>query len=184
MDTFDSKIIQAVELILQAIGEDRKRPGLRDTPERVVRAWKEWTRGYQKFPREIKTFPTDYDGLIIRKGIPFFSFCEHHLAPYTGLLDFGYIPKGKVVGISKIIRFFRHYCARLSIQEDLTKDIIGKFEKIVEPKGSIIRMSANHTCESTRGVTQNGVPTITFYSTGIFKKDPALVTEFFNNLNT
>ncbi len=178
------QISEAVKNILIAIGEDPSRAGLVDTPNRVARAWKEMTRGNNEFPDSISTFPSEFSGIIFRPGISFSSICEHHLLPYIGTIDFAYIPNGKVIGISKIIRLFRHYTAKLSIQEDLTGSLIKKFDELVQPKGCAIRMNAMHSCESTRGVVQHGVPTITFSFSGCFKNDKPLADQFLQLLMT
>lgn len=171
-------ISKAVADIIMAIGEDLNRPGLIDTPNRVARAWKELARGYNDFPDPIKIFPSHFSGMVLRLGIPFSSTCEHHMLPYFGTIDFSYIPNGKVIGISKIIRLFRHYASRLTIQEDLTEDLISRFCKVVQPKGCAIRLSAFHGCESARGITQHGVPTITLSFSGVFAEDIQLQNQF------
>lgn len=174
----EQKMTEGIKLLIEGLGEDLSRPGLKDTPERVARAWKEWCRGYATFNLPLTTFPSDYTGLIVRKGIPFQSFCEHHLAMYEGTIDLAYIPDGKVLGLSKIIRFVQHYCARLSIQEDLTDDILRRFSEAVQPKGAAIKMSACHSCEGSRGVKVPGVPTVTLATSGIFQERPELVEQF------
>ncbi len=170
--------------LLENVGENPKRAGLVKTPARVARAWKEWTAGYAPFPHSLTLFSTNFDGIIARKGIPFASTCEHHLAHYSGTIDFGYIPNKQMLGISKIIRLIQHYCARLTVQEDLTKDLVEKFEVAVKPKGMIIKISAFHSCESSRGVSMPNVPTITFLATGIFKKEKHLVDQFYHLLSS
>jgi len=166
--------------LLEAIGENPKRAGLTETPSRVARAWKEWTAGYGPFPHALKLFPSHFDGIIARKGIPFASTCEHHLAHYSGTIDFGYIPNKNVLGISKIIRLIQHYSARLTIQEGLTSELVKRFEDVVRPKGTIVKITGYHSCEYTRGVNVANVPTVTFLATGVFKKDGKFVSEFFN----
>lgn len=174
----DNQIESLTCSLLECIGEDVTRPGLKDTPGRVAKAWKEWTRGYTPFPHTITLFPTQYTGIIVRKQIPFASTCEHHLAHYSGAIDFGYIPDKKIIGISKIIRLIQHYAAKLTIQEELTKDLIKEFEEVVKPNGTIIKISAYHSCESSRGVNIPNIPTITFLRTGIFLEDKELAHQF------
>ena len=177
----ENKEIESLILkLLESVGENPRRAGLAGTPARVARAWREWTAGHTPFPHELTLFPTNFDGIIARKGIPFASTCEHHLAHYSGTIDFGYIPNKKVLGISKIIRLMQHYSAKLTLQEDLTIDLAKKFAEAVHPKGVVIKISGLHSCESSRGVTVADVPTITFLATGIFKKDPALVGQFYH----
>lgn len=180
MEYSDREVQKLIQSLLMSVGEDVNRPGLQDTPARVARAWKEWTRGYESFGGALTTFPTDYTGIVVRKGIPFASMCEHHLASYTGTIDFAYAPDGQVLGISKIIRLLRHYAARLTIQENLTTDLVQKFEEVVKPKGCAIKISAYHSCESTRGINAFNVPTVTMLRTGIFKSDVSLVEQFYN----
>lgn len=168
-----------VRKMLDLIGEDSKRPGLIDTPGRVARAWQEWTRGMSPSPHTLRLFPAEFPGMVVRKGIPFASTCEHHLAHYTGTIDFGYLPKKYVTGISKIIRFVQHYAAKLTIQEALSVELIKKFEEEVKPRGTILKITGYHSCESTRGVNQPNVPTVTFLCSGVFKKDKDLVRDFF-----
>ena len=183
--TNKNKIIaDAISKILFAIGENPNRDGLLDTPNRVSKAWFELARGYTQFSDKIQLFPSEYDGMVIRLGIPFTSTCEHHLLQYFGTIDFSYVPNGKVIGLSKIIRIFRHYSARLSMQEDLTKLLIERFNELVNPRGCAIRICATHTCESSRGVTQNGVPTITFYFSGVFLTDKTMKELFLNAIST
>lgn len=180
----EEKISEAIKAILLALDEDINRPGLVDTPIRVARAWKEMTRGSQEFPDPMPTFPSEFSGIIFRPNIPFSSMCEHHLLPYAGMIDFAYISNGKVIGISKIIRIFRHYAAKLSMQEDLTELLTKKFTEIVHPRGCAIRIHALHSCESTRGIVQNGVPTVTLFFSGCFENDKSLVDQFFQLLTT
>ncbi|MDQ3075832.1 MAG: GTP cyclohydrolase I [bacterium] len=176
----ENQIQVAVKSILEALGEDTNRDGLTDTPARVARAWVEMTRGNERFPDSTTVFPSQYTGIVFRQEIPFSSTCEHHMLPYIGTIDFAYIPDGKVLGISKIIRLFRHYTAKLSIQEDLTESLIKKFEEIVSPRGCAIRICALHSCESARGVVEHDVPTVTMSFTGAFKEDTNLSNQFLN----
>jgi len=142
------------------------------------------TKGNKEFTDKIQTFPSEFQGIIFRPNIPFSSTCEHHMLPYVGTIDFAYIPNGKVIGISKIIRLFRHYSSRLSIQEDLTDLLLSKFNEIVSPKGAAIRISALHSCEGVRGVMQSGVPTVTVEYSGAFKEDKIQAEQFLQLLNT
>lgn len=179
MKLADKKIEKLIRKLLEQLGEDPTRFGLVDTPARVARAWKEWTIGYSSFPHSLTLFPSNFDGMVVRKGIPFSSTCEHHMVHYSGTIDFGYIPNGNVLGISKIVRLMQHYSSRLTIQEDLTKDLVQKFEEIVKPKGTVIKVTAFHSCESTRGINTPNVPTITSMATGMFKKEKELMNEFY-----
>ena len=169
--------------LLSQIGEDLERPGLADTPKRVAKAWKEWTRGYQDFPGKITTFPSDYKGILARKSIPFSTLCEHHMAYFGGEIDFGYIPNGQIVGISKIIRMMQHYSARLTTQEDLVMLLADKFTEATGSHDVVIHLRALHTCECSRGVSVHGVETITMEKRGVFAQKPEKVDEFFHLLN-
>jgi len=163
--------------ILQFIGEDVHRPGLVETPDRVARAYKEMFRGYGPFDFKLKDFPSTYSGLVFRGPVPFYSFCEHHMLPYAGRAYFGYIPDGKVVGASKMIRFIQHCGARLTIQEELTDQIVDIFMKEVQPQGCGLVMSASHLCEACRGVKVPDVPFGTHSLRGIFQ-EPSVKDEF------
>lgn len=172
-DVKKQAIAQAVETLLIAIDEDPQRDGLKDTPQRVARAWLEWTRGYRARDFSISTFETKYSGIVARRAIPFQSFCEHHLSLYSGTINFGYIPNGSAIGLSKIIRLFQHEAARLTIQENLTDHLIDEFlslfDKKHRPKGAIIIVEAMHSCEATRGIRVSA-PTITSAVRGVFAK--------------
>lgn len=176
-----SKIQTKIAELLELIGEDSKRDGLLDTPRRVADAYTEWFRGYQAPTFNITSFPSKYTGIVARRGIPFQSFCEHHMAMYKGTIDFGYIPNGFVVGISKIPRLFQHYSAKLTIQEELTDDLLNKFYEqfpaVKKPLGAIIIITANHTCESSRGVKVD-VPTTTSSVRGVFAEKLSPREEF------
>ncbi|MDP3900670.1 MAG: GTP cyclohydrolase I FolE [bacterium] len=173
----DNRIADKIREIIYMIGDNPERSGLIETPLRVESAYKEWFKGYREPDFEMKTFDSKYSGIITRKQIPFQSFCEHHMAIYTGFIDFGYMPNGNVLGISKIIRFFQHYSARLTIQEDLTDFLIDKFYNIVKPKGAVIIIRAFHTCEGSRGVRVPNVTTITSSVRGSFMED-SILNEF------
>uniref|UniRef100_A0A6M3JKS8 GTP cyclohydrolase I n=1 Tax=viral metagenome TaxID=1070528 RepID=A0A6M3JKS8_9ZZZZ len=174
----NKKLQTHITAILELIGEDPKREGLKDTPKRVAKAYREWFKGYTT-PPNYKLFKSNYKGILARKEIPFISHCEHHISIYTGFINFGYIPNGKVTGISKIIRRFQHLSSRLTIQENLTDLLIDDFIEEIKPKGAIITLSACHTCEGTRGIKVPNVPTITSSVRGVFEKDTSARQEFF-----
>jgi GTP cyclohydrolase IA len=171
------KLSSLVREILLLIGEDPTRPGLVETPDRVARAYKEMFRGYGHFDFKLKEFPSKYSGMVFRGPVPFFSFCEHHMLSYEGRAYFGYIPDGKVVGASKMIRFIQHCGARLTIQEELTDQIVDVFMKEVQPQGCGLVMSASHLCEACRGVRVPDVPFGTQSLRGIFQ-EPSVKEEF------
>jgi GTP cyclohydrolase I len=177
----EDSIQEAVRSILLALGENPDREGLKQTPARVARAYKEWFRGYTEPSFSMTTFASDYAGLVVRKDIPFQSYCEHHMAPYRGTIDFAYVPNGRIIGLSKIPRVFQHYASRLTTQEMLTADLIerflGMFEEQYKPKGAIIIINARHSCESSRGVKVDA-PTITSEVRGVFQTDLSPRDEF------
>jgi len=166
--------------VLSVLPDNPNREGLIDTPRRVARAYREFFKGYTPITFELRDFESGYDGLIVRKKIPFVAFCEHHVCPFPGTIDFAYIPNGKVLGLSKIIRFMQHYTSRLWIQEDMTTFLIDKFMEVVEPKGAAIIVEACHTCESYRGVKEPNVPTITAAVRGVFMHEPGLEARFYS----
>lgn len=169
--------------LLWEIGEDPTRDGLDGTPERVAKAYAEWFRGYEKPPFEVKRFKTKYDGIVARVGIPFQSFCEHHMARYSGVIHFAYLPKQYVLGLSKIIRLAQHWASRLTIQEDLTTDIATNFKEALGTEDVGVVISALHSCESTRGVKVGNVPTVTAVLSGKFMSDQRLRDEFYQLIN-
>ncbi len=173
------EIEKHVLAILQLIGEDPERSGLRDTPRRVARMYREIFRGYEEFPAEqIKTFPSpDYNGLVVRTGIPFFSMCEHHMLPYMGTVDLGYVVEKTVLGISKMIRLVQHMSARLTIQEGLTHQIAQEFNNHGIVDVMVVIRSTVHLCEAMRGVKTTGVPLVTSVITGKFWTNDALRNE-------
>jgi GTP cyclohydrolase I len=146
---------RAVELLLAALGEDGARDGLRETPKRVMRAWREMTSGYNEDPARVlaKRFDADgYDEMIAVRDIEFWSTCEHHLLPFHGKVTVGYLPGTSVVGLSKIPRLVHCFARRLQIQERLTSQIATALERHVEAKGVGVVMSATHLCMAARGV--------------------------------
>lgn len=175
----DAEMSTAIRTIISGIGDNVYREGTYETPKRVVKAYKEMFRGYQEPDFKMTAFPSEYSGIVYRKAIPFTAYCEHHIAPFSGHIDFAYIPDGKVIGISKIIRLFQHYTSRLWTQEDMTEFLIDKFEAIVKPKGSAIIIEAFHTCEANRGVKVPNVTTGTSSVRGLFEEEPELEQKFF-----
>lgn len=168
--------------ILQFIGDDPKREGLRDTPARVTKALEHWFSGYNKLPSEvIKTF-TDgadrYDQMIVVKDIPIYSKCEHHMADIFGTVTIAYIPNGKIVGLSKLSRLTDIYAKRLQVQERLTQQIAESLYKVLEPEGVGVMIRARHMCMESRGIQQQGHHTVTSALLGAFKDEPATRAEF------
>lgn len=161
----------AVTRILQFIGEDPKRNGLRDTPDRVMRAWKELTVGYTQDPAEILStvFEDTSDEMIVLRGITLYSMCEHHLLPFMGEATVAYIPNGKVVGLSKLARLVECFSRRLQIQERLTNHIAAAVQEHLQPLGVGVIIKAHHLCMGCRGVRQTQTEMITSALLGKFR---------------
>ena len=166
------KAIKAIEDLLDALGEDRTREGLLDTPRRVADAYIEMLSGRDRTAEEhlSKTFTSDGE-LVIEKDISFSSTCEHHLMPFFGRIAIAYIPSGKVVGISKLARTVEVFSKRLQIQERLTHEIADEIMRRLKPKGVMVWCEAEHTCMTCRGVVKPGSKTVTYAVTGDFPKD-------------
>jgi len=174
--------MNAVHALLTYIGENPQRAGLKDTPARVARMYKELFYGYSTQPPALTTFPNDEDGVqydqIVQDEGTFYSFCEHHMLPFFGNYYFGYIPDGHIVGLSKIARLVDFYAARLQVQERLGAQIVEHFENILKPKGAILMLEARHLCKECRGVRKQGIMR-TSKVTGIFRTQPELELKFF-----
>lgn len=175
------KIKKGVELILEGIGEDKDREGLRETPDRIARMYEEIFAGLEMDTAEIlsKTFSVDNDEMVIEKDIVFYSTCEHHFMPFYGKAHVAYIPNGKVVGLSKLARTVEVYAKRPQIQEQLTGQIADALMEQLNPKGVIVMMEAEHMCMTMRGVKKPGSKTTTFAMRGAFLEDKALAERFF-----
>jgi len=173
---------EAVRTLLRWAGDNPSRPGLRGTPNRVVRAYEEYFRGYSQDPYELlgRTFDeTDgYDEMVVLKDIPFASHCEHHIAPIIGKAHVAYLPDSKVVGISKLARLIEVFGKRLQIQEKLTAQIANTLNSVLEPKGVAVVIDAAHECMTTRGVDKPGVNMVTSRMLGAFRDDAATRREF------
>ena len=172
----------AVRVLLQWAGEDTKREGLRDTPGRVVSAYREWFAGYSVDPAAYlkRTFEevAGYDELIVLRDIEFESYCEHHMAPIIGRCHVGYLPTDKVVGISKLARVVNGYAKRFQVQEKLTAQIAGCINDVLKPRGVGVVVDAVHQCMTTRGVHKRGVSMITSKMLGTFREDARTRMEF------
>lgn len=168
--------------LLQYIGEDPSRGGLKDTPARVVRAWKEWATGYDQDPAEVmKTFEDGakgYDELVIVHNVPVISKCEHHLADIIGHAHIGYIPNGKIVGLSKLARLVDMFARRLQVQERMTNQIADVMVEHLNPIGAGVIIRATHACMSTRGVKVHGSVTTTSAMRGALLEKVAAREEF------
>jgi GTP cyclohydrolase I len=173
---------QAVRTLIRWAGEHPEREGLLDTPRRVVRAYEEWFEGYDQDPVEIlqRTFEEvgGYDEIVVLRDIPFQSCCEHHMAAIQGTVHVGYLPRSRVVGISKLARVVDAYARRLQVQERLTAQIADTIDEVLKPRGVAVVVKATHACMSTRGVRKHGVSMVTSRMLGAFREDPATRQEF------
>ena len=170
----------AVAQLLGFLGEDVKRDGLRDTPARVVKALREMTDGYNHSPIEIlgRTFDETSDEMIIVRGIEFTSLCEHHLLPFIGTANVGYLPTDRVVGLSKIPRLVLCFARRFQIQERMTRQIAEAIDSALAPRGVAVTITARHLCMGCRGVKQPAAEMITSAMLGAFRADQAARNEF------
>ena len=172
----------AVRTLLRWAGDDPDREGLRETPERVVRAYQEWFAGYDQDPADMlqRTFEEveGYDEMVVLRDIRFESFCEHHMAPIIGKAHVGYLPTARVVGISKLARLVHVYGKRLQVQEKMTAQIANLLMDVLQPKGVAVVLEGEHHCMTTRGVMQHGVTMVTSTMLGIFRSDPRTRKEF------
>ncbi|OLB99379.1 MAG: GTP cyclohydrolase I FolE [Actinobacteria bacterium 13_2_20CM_2_66_6] len=174
-------IAELVEALLVELGEDPRRQGLTATPERVARAMRELTDGYGVKPEDViadAIFDQDYDEMVVVKDIAFYSLCEHHMLPFFGHVHVGYLPKGKVVGLSKIPRLVEVYAHRLQLQEQMTKAIAEALNGTLEPRGVGVVVEARHLCMEMRGVETPGGRMITSCMLGTFRRDPRTRAEF------
>lgn len=175
------KIEQAVRLLLEGIGEDCDREGLKDTPDRVARMYEEIFAGMDQKAKEHleKTFTAENNEMIVEKDISFYSTCEHHLMPFYGKVHIAYIPDGRVVGISKLARTVEVFARRLQIQEKMTAQIADAIMEELQPKGVMVMVSAEHMCMTMRGVKKPGSQTVTMVTRGEFEKNEKLQNMFF-----
>ena len=173
---------EAVRTLLRWAGDEPAREGLRDTPGRVVSAYKEWFAGYASDPADYlrRTFQEvgGYDEMIVLRDIAFESHCEHHMAPIIGRVHIGYLPADKVVGISKLARVVEGYARRFQVQEKLTAQVAGCIDEVLKPRGVGVVVDAVHQCMTTRGVHKRGVSMITSRMTGTFREDARTRAEF------
>ena len=174
-------ISELVDSLLTELGEDPARPGLRATPDRVARALRELTNGYGVRPADViadAIFEQDYDEMVLVRDIPFYSLCEHHMLPFFGQVHVGYLPRGKVVGLSKIPRLVEVFSHRLQIQEQLTREVAEALSEALSPKGVAVVVEARHLCMEMRGVETPGGRMVTSCMLGTFRSDPRTRAEF------
>ena len=171
----------AVKNILRAIGEDPERQGLERTPYRVARMYKELTKGYRESPEKLINkahFDVAYDEMVVVTNIDFYSLCEHHMLPFFGVAHVGYIPRGRVVGLSKIPRIVEMFARRLQVQENMTQEIANVLHDQLEPDGVGVVIEGYHMCMMMRGVEKQKAKMITSSLLGSFKEDSKTRTEF------
>ncbi|MDD9915219.1 MAG: GTP cyclohydrolase I FolE [Rhodospirillaceae bacterium] len=172
----------AVRTLIEWAGDDPDREGLRRTPERVVRAYKEFFAGYDKDPVELLTTTFEetaaYDEIVILRDIRLETHCEHHIVPILGKVHIGYLPAGRVIGISKLARLVDVLGKRLQIQERLTAQIADTIQDVLNPRGVGVVVEAAHQCMTTRGIRKPGVSMVTSRMLGAFRDDPATLREF------
>ena len=178
----------AVRTLLRWAGEDPAREGLLETPARVVRAYRDWFSGYALDPDDYlaRTFEevAGYDELIVLRDIEFESHCEHHMAPIIGKAHVGYLPDGKVVGISKLARVVEAYARRFQVQEKMTAQIADCIQRVLQPRGVGVVVDGAHECMTTRGVHKRGVSMVTSKMLGSFRDDPRTRSEFLQFIGT
>lgn len=179
---------QLVTTFLASLGEDPEREGLQETPERFLKAWEFYTSGYNRDPAAVlKTFEDgaeNVDGMIVQTDIPVYSHCEHHLAPFFGVAHIGYIPTGKVVGLSKLKRLVDVYARRLQVQERLTQQIAEAFNSVVQPKAVGVILQCRHMCMESRGINTAGSATTTASLLGVFYSDSVARSEFLHHVKS
>ena len=183
----DQKAEEAIRTIIQWIGEDPGREGLLSTPQRVIKAFKEYFKGYAQNPKDYlsKTFSEveGYDDMVIEKNISIQSHCEHHMAPIIGVAHVAYIPSNKVVGLSKLARVVEVFSHRLQTQERLTMQIAKTIMDILQPRGVAVTIDAEHHCMTNRGVKKKDTTTITNYFLGAFKDDLSFQNRYLRYIN-
>jgi GTP cyclohydrolase I len=179
---------EAVQTLLLWAGEDTRREGLIDTPRRVARAYEDWFSGYSQNPLEYleRTFEEveGYDEMIVLRDIAFESHCEHHMAPIIGKAHVGYLPRNKVVGISKLARVVETFARRFQVQEKLTAQIANCIQDVLQPKGVGVVIEAKHQCMTTRGIHKTDVSMVTSQMVGAFRKDARTRIEFLRMIDT
>ncbi len=167
---------------LKSVGEDPDRPGLLETPHRVAKAWKHWTSGYEQDPGSVlKAFEDgaeQYNALIVVRNIPVYSHCEHHLAPFFGKATVGYMPNGKIVGLSKLTRLVDCFAKRLQVQERLTIQVANALMEHLQPKAVGVVIRCRHLCMESRGIKTAGEETVTSAMLGELQPNLAMRTEF------
>jgi len=173
-------LLEAADTLLDYSGDDPNREGLKETPMRFANAWKFWMKGYKEHPKNImKTFKNPgVDQLIVIPKIDFYSMCEHHLAPFYGTVNIGYVPKSRVLGLSKFARLTEIYARRLQIQEGMTQSIAKDIMEYLKPQGVAVVVRGVHLCMRSRGVEKQNSEMVTSVMLGKFRDEPELRAEF------
>ena len=183
----EEKAEEAIRTIIQWIGENPDREGLKSTPRRVIKAYKEYFQGYNQDPTEYlsKTFTEveGYDDMVIEKDISIRSHCEHHMAPIIGVVHVAYIPSNRVVGLSKLARVVDAFSKRLQTQERLTMQIAKTIMGVLQPRGVAVTIDASHQCMTSRGIKKEKTTTITNYFLGAFKDDLSFQNRYLRYIN-
>ena len=178
---------ESVRTIIKWIGENPDREGLKSTPKRVIKAYKEYFQGYDEDPsyylRKTFTDVEGYDDMVIEKNINIRSHCEHHMAPITGVAHVAYIPSKKVVGLSKLARVVDAFSKRLQTQERLTMQIAKTIMDVLQPRGVAVTINASHQCMTDRGVKKENATTVTNYFLGAFKEDLSFQNRYLRYIN-
>jgi len=183
----DREAEEAIKTIVKWIGENPDREGLKSTPARVIKAYKEYFQGYNEDPSKylMKTFTEvdGYDDMVIEKNISLRSHCEHHMAPIVGFVHVAYIPSEKVVGLSKLARVVDAFAKRLQTQERLTMQIAKTIMDVLQPRGVAVTIDATHQCMTSRGIKKENTTTITNYFLGAFKDDLSFQNRYLRYIN-
>ena len=183
----DREAEEAIETIVKWIGENPDREGLKSTPARVIKAYKEYFHGYNEDPSKylMKTFTEvdGYDDMVIEKNISLRSHCEHHMAPIVGFVHVAYIPSKKIVGLSKLARVVDAFAKRLQTQERLTMQIAKTIMDVLQPRGVAVTIDATHQCMTSRGIKKENTTTITNYFLGAFKDDLGFQNRYLRYIN-
>ena len=183
----DDKAEEAIKTIIEWIGENSQREGLASTPKRVIKAYKEYFKGYSEDPNKFlsKTFTEveGYDDMVIEKNISVQSHCDHHMAPIIGVAHLAYIPSNKVVGLSKLARVVEVFSKRLQTQERLTTQIAKTIMEVLKPRGVAVTIDAVHHCMTNRGIKKEKTSTVTNYFLGAFKDDLSFQNRYLRYIN-
>ncbi len=183
-DIDEQKIMQGIRLLLEGIGENPQREGLRETPQRIARMYQEIFAGMRQSAAEplAKSFQAERTDLVLEQDITFYSMCEHHMLPFYGKAHIAYIPDGKVAGLSKLARTVEVFARRLQLQEQMTAQTADAVMEYLKPKGAMVVLEAEHLCMTMRGIKKPGSSTVTYAARGVFEGNDALQNRVFQML--